>query len=148
MGVGDEHCPRLARLEGVAGAAVGAAALTAAPIDERAGVAGVVQHLEDPVVAQGSHARVPLFGPVWTRDGNVRPSAANAFTVARAEPVRAKVANRQAYGVAHALVGVEHDPPGGVIDEADRQGHDSSPRRALVQLAASQPGFQKVQLGF
>ena len=41
----------------------GHAALTPAAIDERSGVAGVVQHLQHPVVAQGKPRQGSLVGP-------------------------------------------------------------------------------------
>ena len=119
-----------------------------AAIDERSRVAGIVQDLEHPVVAQREPSqRRPCVGPVCTRDGKQSPSAAKALTVARAEPVRAKVAKRWATASLHALVGVEHDPAGGVIDQADRQRHDELAAAGLGELAAAQPRLEQVQFG-
>jgi hypothetical protein len=49
-------------------------------------------------------------------------------------------------GVAHALVGIEHHPAGGVIDQADGQRHDELAAAGLGQLTAPQAGLEEVQL--
>ena len=97
--------------------------------------------------AAACQASSPLWAPVRTRSGNNSPSCGKACTAARAEPVRAKVANRWRDGVLHAGVGVQHDLAGRVVDEPDGQRHVQLAAAGLGQLAAAQPGPDEVQLG-
>ena len=131
VGVRDQHDPGLSWLESGPRAAVGAATLAAAPIDERAGVAGVVQHLQDPVMAKRQPRQGAFVGAGLDPGGEGEPFGGKRFDRGPGRAGALEGGEQVGDGVAHALVGVEHDPPGAVIDEADRQGQP--------QLAASGP---------
>ena len=95
VGVGDQRRPLVAGQRLVVRLAVGVLAVAAAAVDERAGVARVVQGAQHPPVAQRHPGQLALVrrrcGP---GPGTAGPRALKAWTTARAEPVRAKVANR------------------------------------------------------
>jgi len=53
-----------------------------------------------------------------------------------------------AEGLLHPGVGVEHDVPGAVVGQADRQARPQLSAPGRRQLPAAQPGPDEVKLGF
>jgi hypothetical protein len=149
VGFGDEREPLVAVLEVVADPAVGAFALGAPAEHERPGIAGVVQHLQDPVVAQwrpGEGALVRAGADPQREQhalGGERldggPGGSGAGEGGEQVPDR----------LLDAGVGVKHGLAGRVVDEADRQRRgqlaaaalDSTPPRSRARSRCSSASY-------
>jgi hypothetical protein len=116
-GISAIHCSRDEEVAGLAGDVFGLAAAVA----ERAGVAGVVQHVEHPVVGERPphDFALALAGVDALREGqralgelfDGRPRRAGALEDLEHERDR----------LADCGVGIEHDLARRVVDQADRQ---------------------------
>ncbi len=148
MRVGDEREPLLARhvdrrhLAG--GRVAGFAALT---VDERAGIARVVQGAQHPPVPQRFPGQLTPVRALADADREPQPGGVelgdHGAGRAGAGEHREQVRDR----LTHAEVGVEHDLVAGVVDQPDRQAHLQLAAARLGQLPAAQPGPDEVQLG-
>ena len=127
MRVGDERLSTPREAEGRDGSPVNPATLTVTAIDEGAGVAGVVQHLQDPVMAQRQPGQRVFVRPGLDARGEGEPFGGERLDRGPGGTGALEGGEEAGDGVAHPLVGVEHDPPGGVIDEPDREGSHSCP---------------------
>ena len=121
--VADQRDPLLARqgLEGFL--PVGAEAFAASAVGERAGVAGIVQGAQHPPVLQRHPGQFTLMRagahphreqqPVGVELLHGRACRAGAGEQGEHVPDR----------LLHTAIRVEHDAPGRVVDQPDRQGH-------------------------
>jgi len=120
VGVGDEHGPFLAGPQVAGGLAAWAVGCGVAAVDERAGVAGVVQHLQDTAVCQpppdevvftlarADASREAQLLLVERFDGGVRGAGGG------------KGGEQVPHSLLHAGVGIKDDPAGAVVDQPDR----------------------------
>ena len=146
--VRDEREPLLAR-HGDHGLLAGGrvAGFAALPVDERAGIARVVQGAQHPPVPQRHPRQLTLVGALADADREQQPGgvelghdrAGGAGAGEGGEQVRDRLA--------HADVGVEHDLVCRIIGQPDRQAHLQFAAAGLGQLPAAQPGADEVQLG-
>ena len=147
VGVADQRRPLLARQGRHGGLAVGALAGALAAVDERAGVARVVQRAQHPPVAQRHPGELALALAAADRGGEQQ-----ALVVERLDDGARRAGAREgleqvAQGVLDAGVGVEHDLAGGVIDQPDGERHLKLAAACLGEDAALQAGADEVQLG-
>ncbi len=120
MGVLDQRDPLIAGYEQLA-ALAGHMPLLPAPVAERAGVAGVVQHVQHPVVRERRphELALALAGVDPLREGQLSVGELLDGRACRAGAVEDLEQERDRR--AHRGVGIEHDLAGRVVDETDRQ---------------------------
>ena len=130
-----------------AGAAVGPVACARAAIDEGAGVARIVQHLQD---ARMLRRRPQEFTLVRPRTQPAREQEAllpeEADGLDRASGPLEGLED-QADGVLHLGVGIEADRPVGPVHQTDRRAHLEFAAPSLVELTTAHPRLEDVQLG-
>ena len=130
-----------------AGAAIGPVAYARAAIDECAGVARIVQHLQD---ARMLRRRPQEFTLVRPRPQSARehqtllPEEADCLDGASG-PLEGL--EDQTDGVLHLRVGIEADRSVGPVDQADRRAHLELAAPGLVELTTTHARFEDVQLG-
>ncbi len=127
--VWDQRCPLLARLELQRAATVDAGELPVASVEVGAGVARVVQHGQDVLVAQRSPVQLAGVRPGVVAAGKPQPLGGEVLDDRLCGSGLLEAFVQVGDRVAHALVGVEHDLFELVVDEPDGQ--------ARAQLAAS-----------
>ena len=145
VGAGDQRGPLVPRQRLAAVLAVGAGDPAAAAVDERPGIAGIVQGAQHPPVGQQCPGQLALArpgaDPHRERQLLVLEGGHHGAGRAGAGEDREQVPER----LLHPGVGVEHDVPGAVIDQADRQAHPQLAAAGRRQLPAAQPGPDEMQ---
>ena len=145
--IGDQRCPLLPweRLE--ADLAFGGLARAAPSVDERAGVARVVQHLQHaPVIQRHPRQLAPALAGA-DPDREQQPVAVERLDYRARGPGPLERAEQVAQRVLHASVGIEHDVAGRVIDQADGKLDTQLAAAGFGELPAAQPRADEVQLG-
>ena len=147
MGVGDHDRPLLTRDGLDCDLAVAAGACAAAAEDEHAGVARVVECAQHAPVAERCPGQFAfaLTGPDPGREAE--PVLVERLHDCAGRPGGREGLEQVAEGVLHALVGVEDDSAGGVVDEPDRERYLELAAAGLRELPAAQAGADEVQLG-
>ena len=145
--VGNQRDPLLARYLPGGGAPVRGLAGPALAIDERAGIPRVVQRAQHPPVRHLVPRQLALAFSLADPAGEPQPvmvervddRARGSGPRERREQVTQRVLD--------GAVGVEHDLPGRVLDEPDRERHRQLSASGFGQDPALQPGTDEVQLG-
>ena len=144
MGVRDQHDPLLTgHVWRVTVRRSRPAASRSSAVDERAGVARVVQRSQDPPVVQRHPGQLALVRPACAPGPGTAGLVVERLDhgAGRAGPGEGgeQVPDR----VLHAGVGVEDDLAGGVVDQPDRERHRQLAAAGLGELTAAEPGRMK-----
>ena len=150
LGAGHHELPFGSGHHAHPGAAVGAAVgVRRPPVDEGAGIAGIVQHLQDARVLRQGPDEVALVRP--------RPQPAREPDALIAEETHGlgraasavKGLEHQTDGSLHLGVGIEvNDTIGSIHHESYRRTHLELAAPGLVQLSAPHARLENVQFGF
>lgn len=127
---------------------VGGVPLPAAPEEERARIAGIVQDPQHARVLQPAPQRLALVRPVARTPGKGDLLRAKRFHGRRRRARPSKRLEERAEGVLDLPIRIETHTPGGVVHEAHRQRDFELAATGLVDDAAAQPRSQHMQLGF
>jgi hypothetical protein len=145
VGAGDQRGPLVPRQRLEAVLAVGAGGAAAAAVDERAGIPGIMQGAQHPPVGQrhpGQFALAwPGADPHRERQLLISEGGHHGAGRAGAREDREQVAER----LLHPGIGVEHDVPGDVVGQPDRQARPQLAAAGRRQLPAAQPGPDEMQ---
>ena len=115
-------------------------------VGERAGVAGVVQHVQHGGVAQRLPVDLALAGAFVVPPGEGQPGGAERLDHGGGRPGGLERGEQVPDRALDGGVGVEDDVPGGVVGQADRQRHDELAAAGLGQDPAAQPGPDEMEL--
>jgi hypothetical protein len=142
----DQAGPLLAWELSGGGAPVRSLARPALSIDERAGIAGVVQGAKDPPVRQLVPCQLAFAWPFADPAGEPQPVAVKRIDNCARGAGPGERGEQVTQCVLDRAVGVEHDLPGGVGHQPDRERHRQLTAAGFGQDAALQPGADEVQL--
>ena len=129
------------------GAAVGQVACARAAIDEGAGIARIVQHLQDARVLRRCPQEVTLVRPgaqPAREQQALLPEEADGLDGA-SSPLEGL--EHQTDGALHLGIGIEADRSVGPVDQTDRRAHLELAAPGLVELTTAHTRFEDVQLG-
>ena len=148
VGVGEEREPLLARqADHCLLASDRVAGLATLAVDERAGIAGVVQGAQHPPVPQRLPGQLTLARPLADADRESQPGGVELGDHGAGGAGAGEDGEQVADRLPHAEVGVEHDLVARVVDQPDWQPHLQLAAAGLGQLPAAQPGPNEVQFG-
>jgi hypothetical protein len=146
VGTGDEGDPFLAGHGDAAAFPAGQQLLAVPAVGERAGVAGVVQHVQDCGVPQRLPVDLALAGSFLVPPGEGQPGGVERLDHGGGRPGGLERGEQVPDRALDGGVGVEDDVPGGVVDQADGQRHDQLAAAGLGQDPAAQPGPDEMEL--
>ena len=115
-------------------------------VGERAGVAGVVQHMQHGGMPQRLPVGLALAGAFAVPPGEGQPGGAERLDHGGGRPGGLERGEQVPDRALDGGVGVEDDVPGGVVDQADGQRHDQLAAAGLGQDPAAQPGPDEMEL--
>ena len=118
------------------------------PVGVGAGVGGVVQDAEDPVVGERLEEQLAAAGSAVVAGGEGQLLFAECLDDAERRSGGGEGAEQQPHGVAHARVGVQRDLALAVADQADREGEGELAAAGLGQDPAAHPGAQEMEFEF
>ena len=145
--VGDEGDPFVAGDEFEALAAAGLVAGALPAVTEGAGVAGVVQDLQDAGVREREPAELALVAAAAVADREAEVLLAEALHDGAAAAVLGEGVEEEPDGALDGFVGVELDVVEGVVDEADREGDLEFAAAGFGELPADEARAEEVELG-
>lgn len=118
------------------------------PVGVGAGVGGVVQDLDDPVVGERLEEQLTAAGSAMVAGGEGQLLFAECPDDAERRSGGGEGVEEQPHCVARARVGVQHHLAGLVVDKSDREGERELAAAGLGQDPAAHPGPQEMQLEF
>ena len=145
MGIADERHPFLTRQLVVLPCLM---SLPRAPVDERAGVPRVVQHPERPRMVEGAPDHLAFARAVPKTPRERQALVAEALHGRGGRAGSAERLKKHPDGVLDLLIRIEHDPPRGVVHQADRHAALQFAAPRFIQDAPNQPGAKDVELRF
>ena len=145
VGAGDEGGPLVAGQLPGGVLPAGQDPLGGPAVGEHAGVAGVVQHPQDGVVAQRLPVDLAFAGAFVVPPGEGQAGGAECLHDGGGRPGGLEGGEQVPQRALDGGVGVEDDVPGGVVDQADGQRHDELAAAGLGQLPAAQPGPDEME---
>ena len=148
VGAGDEGDPFLAGHGDAAAFPAGQQLLAVPAVGERAGVAGVVQHLQHGGMPQRLPVDLALAGAFVVPPGEGQPGGAERLHHGGGRPGGLERGEQVPDRALDGGVGVEDDVPGGVVDQPDGQRHDQLAAAGLGQDPAAQPGPDEMEFSF
>ena len=146
VGAGDEGDPFLAGHCDAGSFPAGQRLLAVPAVGERAGVAGVVQHVQHGGMPQRLPVDLAFAGAFAVPPGEGQPGGAERLDHGGGRPGGLERGEQVPDRALDGGVGVEDDVPGGVVGQADGQRHDQLAAAGLGQDPAAQPGPDEMEL--
>ena len=146
MPVGQQDCPVLARDAASLGSAIAQTAGLMTTERERASVARVVQHLEDPRMGQGLPMQIALARPAPRAAWKVQPLLAEVLDRGGGGAGSGEGGEQGPQRVLHLGVRIEHHPIERVVGHPHRQRHFEYTALGPVYQPSAQAGIEQVKL--
>jgi hypothetical protein len=148
MVVVDHNGPLAGGFDQGAGAPVQVGAVAGPPVDVGAGVGGIVQDVQDLVVAQAVPVQLAGVGAAAVAAGEQRLLVTEGFDHSERRAGGSEGFEQQRQGAADARVGVQGHLVAQVVDQPDRQLQLQFPAAGLGQYPAAQPSSQEMEFEF
>jgi len=148
MVVVDHDGPLVGRFGQGVGAPVQVGGVAGPPVDVGAGVGGVVQDVQDLVVAQAVPVQLAGVGAAAVAAGEEQLLVTEGLDHGERRTGGSEGSGQQRQGAADARVGVQGYLVAQVVDQPDRQLQFQFPAAGLGQYPAAEPGSQEMEFEF